>query len=199
MVFKHRAKVNEPFRLEIVANNLSPIAILKKIIIKDRLDNIVYQKENIFPFKIDCLNIYYIENVVIDKSGNYFDIWEFVDGVETKIIKSQFSVRNKDIPNFTFIPYAYIYSINYLPDLNIIKVILKTNDPYLTIKDVKINKEDDIIACYHEIAPDIYYIKIINDDEKLKKIMNTINEVSLYGIGYANKEYFINGSFRINS
>jgi len=192
MKFKHKALVNEPFNLDIVANNLSDIAFLKKLTIFDRLNNIVFQIENTIPQKITCLNVYYIPNIVIDKTGNYYDIWEFIDGIERKIIKSQFTVRNGNIPNFSFVPYAYIYAISYIPQIDVIKVIIKTNDPFMEIKDIKVNEKD--ILCYHEIAPDIYYIKSINNVQYENEGM--IN-ISINAIGYGNKEYNLTGSIRL--
>ena len=176
MRFKHRALANEPFNLDIIANNLSDIAFLKKLTIFDRLNNIVFQIENIIPQKITCLNVYYIPNIVINKTGNYYDIWEFIDGVERKIIKSQFTVRNGNIPNFSFVPYAYIYAISYIPQIDVIKV----------------NEKD--ILCYHEIAPDIYYIKSIKNIQYENE--GLIN-ISINAIGYGNKEYNLTGSVRL--
>jgi hypothetical protein len=188
MKFKHRAIVNEPFNLDIIANNLSDIAFLRKLTVLDRLNNVVYHVENVIPSSITCLNVYYISNIVINQTGNYYDVWEFIDGVERKIIKSQFTVRNGNIPNFSFIPYAYIYSISYIPQIQVIKMILKTNDPFLEINNIKLGGKD--IICYHEIAPDIYYIKIDNQTEEILNVTVNAN-------GYGNKEYNLTGSIRL--
>jgi len=196
--FKYSAIVNEPFNLEIFANDLRPDAIFEKVELQNYKQEVVYtftQQPIYDPVK----KIFYIENVVIDRPGNYWDYWYFINGVNRVVKKSYFFVKTGNLTSPYFYFYARIYNVNFL-SLDEIKVVINTNDPYFTIEDkddVEI-RDDSLnileIDWIHEIGPKEYLIKLKYQVDPYKSYYS----ITIKGKGYFNT-YNLSQTIRITN
>ena len=193
--YKHRAIAGEPFILELIAENINPLAVFQKVEIRNRIGNIL-QTITQYPQYDAVKKMYMIQPVIIDKNDVYFDYWYFLNVNKPLIIKSSFIVRNKVLPNDTFYTYAVITRMKYNPNSGIITVYVSTNNPYIQLKNIKIRSlevnSDIPYLFFHEIGPDIYYIKLKNSEE-LKGLLT----VEMYFVDHKNSPINVMGTISL--
>lgn len=184
--YKHRAIAGEPFTLELIAENINPYATFEKVEIRNRIGDVL-QTITQYPQYDSIKKMFYIQPVVIENNDVYFDYWYFRNVNKLVTIKSSFIVRNKILPNDSFYTYAVISRLKYDPNSGIITIYVSANNPYLQLQDIKIRSLDtnsniDYIF-YHEIGPDIYYVKLKkNQIENIKGLLTA----ELYFVDHKN-------------
>ena len=197
-LWKHSAFVGVPFNLEIMpTGNVRSDAIVKKVEIYDRLDNIVKTITGPF-YREPKKGLFYYKDLVLDiDPGPYFDVWTFLDARGRKqTVKSGFILHNTEFaawPAYKIRPYIKRIDI-VAPDM--LNVIIASADPFLWIKEAQFrafNPEVEIeYDWFHETGENIFLFKMKENVLEHQGI-----EVILNVEGFDRQNHIINNFIRL--
>jgi hypothetical protein len=203
-LFKHEAIAGIPFNLEILLNKFYTDWLVKKLIVRDIKNNVVFEYEGLFVYDY-IKNMWYVENVVIDEPGLYYSEFILENNNKEISIKEQFKVTSLNLVN-GWVPRTYVKFIKAtsIPELGEKEsfstiVYLYSDEPVLFLDEVHIVHTDVERTIkpkwYHQVAPQVFKI-VINTSELTKQNSDNLSSFKLGHIGILNVEMKLYGLLR---